>query len=149
MQAATAAGVYIPHLCHHADFDPIGGCKVCSVQVSGRLMASCTLPASAGMVVESDARRVATDRKRLVQMLFVQRATTTAVCGKSGSCHLQALGYHLGMQDTHFMHEYPHHAVDASHPKSGWTAAAACCASCACGPAAKSMAERVRHRWGA
>ena len=31
MQAAQAAGVYIPHLCHHADFSPIGSCKVCSV----------------------------------------------------------------------------------------------------------------------
>lgn len=116
MQAATAAGVYIPHLCHHADFDPIGSCKVCSVRINGRTVASCTLPANAGMVVESETPDIQTDRKHLIQMLFVEGNHHCPFCEKSGNCHLQALGYHLGMQDTHFVHEYPQHKVDASHP---------------------------------
>lgn len=116
MQAATRAGVYIPHLCHHHAFDPIGSCKVCSVRVNNRLMASCTLPAQAGMVVESESADIQDDRRRLVQMLFVEGNHHCPFCEKSGQCHLQAVGYHLGMQDMHFVHEYPVHAVDASHP---------------------------------
>lgn len=116
MQAAQAAGAYIPHLCHHADFDPIGSCKVCSVRIKGRTVTSCTMPASAGMEVESEAPDINRDRKRLIQMLFVEGNHHCPFCEKSGNCHLQALGYHLGMHDTHFVHEYPQHAVDATHP---------------------------------
>lgn len=116
MQAAQAASAYIPHLCHHADFDPIGSCKVCSVRIKGRTVTSCTMPASAGLEVESEAPDINQHRQRLIQMLFVEGNHHCPFCEKSGNCHLQALGYHLGMHDTHFVHEYPQHAVDASHP---------------------------------
>jgi [NiFe] hydrogenase diaphorase moiety small subunit len=116
MQAATAAGVYIPHLCHHADFHPVGSCKVCSVHINGRSVASCTMPASKGIVVESETAEINHDRQRLTQMLFVEGNHHCPFCEKSGNCHLQAVAYHLGMQDTHFVHEYPLHPVDASHP---------------------------------
>ena len=116
MQAAQAAGVYIPHLCHHADFDPIGSCKVCSVRIQGRTVASCTMPARAGLVVESGTPELQHDRQRLTQMLFAEGQHHCPFCEKSGACHLQAVAYHLGMQDTHFVHTAPHHEVDASHP---------------------------------
>jgi len=116
MQAAQAAGVYIPHLCHHADFDPIGSCKVCSVRIQGRTVASCTIPARAGLVVESETPELQHDRQRLTQMLFAEGQHHCPFCEKSGACHLQAVAYHLGMQDTHFVHTAPHHEVDASHP---------------------------------
>ncbi|MFT3857845.1 MAG: ferredoxin [Aquabacterium sp.] len=109
-------GVYIPHLCHHADFDPVGSCKVCSVRIHGRTVASCTMPAAEGMVVSSETPEINADRQRLIQMLFVEGNHHCPFCERSGNCHLQALGYHLGMQDTHFVHAYPVHAVDASHP---------------------------------
>jgi [NiFe] hydrogenase diaphorase moiety small subunit len=116
MQAVQAAGAYIPHLCHHADFAPIGSCKVCSVRIKGRLVTSCTMPASAGMVVESEATELNQNRLRLIQMLFVEGHHHCPFCEKSGNCHLQALGYHLGMQDMHFVQTNPAHKVDASHP---------------------------------
>ena len=49
MQAALAAGHYIPHLCYHPEFKPHGSCKLCTVKVSGRTAASCTMPAEAGL----------------------------------------------------------------------------------------------------
>ncbi len=122
MQAATDAGVYVPHLCHHRDFEPIGSCKVCSVRIKGQagqrdhMVASCTMPAAEGMVVESEAADINTDRQRLIQMLFVEGNHHCPFCEKSGACHLQALAYHLGMQDNHFVQAYPLHHVDASHP---------------------------------
>ena len=36
MQAALAAGRYIPHLCYHPEFKPHGSCKLCTVKVNGR-----------------------------------------------------------------------------------------------------------------
>ena len=94
MQAAQAAGVYIPHLCHHADFDPIDSCKVCSVRIQGRTVASCTMPARGGLVVESETPELHHDRQRLTQMLFVEGNHHCPFCEKSGACHLQAVAYH-------------------------------------------------------
>lgn len=120
MQAVQAAGAYIPHLCHHADFDPIGSCKVCSVRLVGphgeRTVTSCTWPAQAGLEVRSETAPIRHDRQRLVQMLFAEGQHHCPFCEKSGNCHLQAVGYHLGMTDTHFHHSQQPHAVDASHP---------------------------------
>ena len=44
IQAALAAGHYIPYLCYHPEFKPHGSCKVCTVAVNGRTAASCTMP---------------------------------------------------------------------------------------------------------
>lgn len=116
MQAAQDAGLYIPHLCHHRDFAPIGSCKVCTVLVGDRAMTSCTLLARADLEVTSSSQALQSDRLRLVQMLFAEGNHHCPFCEKSGDCELQAVGMHLGMQDTHFEHAFPTREVDASHP---------------------------------
>jgi [NiFe] hydrogenase diaphorase moiety small subunit len=37
MDAALAAGVYIPHLCHRPDLTPHGSCKLCTVDIGKHL----------------------------------------------------------------------------------------------------------------
>jgi [NiFe] hydrogenase diaphorase moiety small subunit len=116
MQAATQAGVFIPHLCYHPDFKPHGSCKLCTVKVNGRQTASCTMRAIAGMVVESDTPEINAERLALTQMLFVEGNHFCPSCEQSGNCQLQATAYHLGMMSPHFDHFFPNRAVDASHP---------------------------------
>jgi [NiFe] hydrogenase diaphorase moiety small subunit len=116
LQAAIAAGAYIPHLCFHPDFAPHGSCKVCTVKVGGRHTASCTTRAAAGAVVESDTPELNGERRALVQMLFVEGNHFCPSCEKSGDCKLQATAYDLGMVSPHFDHFYPDRPVDASHP---------------------------------
>jgi [NiFe] hydrogenase diaphorase moiety small subunit len=116
MEAAAAAGVYIPHLCHHPEFKPHGSCKLCTVNIGGRLGAACTNRAAEGMKVESETEALNAERRALVQMLFVEGNHVCPSCEKSGNCQLQAVGYHLGMLTPHFPHFYPARDVDASHP---------------------------------
>jgi len=116
MQAATKAGVFIPHLCYHPEFKPHGSCKLCTVKVNGRQTASCTMRAIAGMVVESDIPEINDERRTLTQMLFVEGNHFCPSCEKSGNCQLQATAYHLGMMSPHFDHFFPNRPVDASHP---------------------------------
>jgi [NiFe] hydrogenase diaphorase moiety small subunit len=116
MEAARAAGVYIPHLCHHPEFTPHGSCKLCTVNIGGRLGAACTNRAAAGLVVESDTEALNADRRALTQMLFVEGNHVCPSCEKSGHCQLQAVAYHLGMMSPHFSHFYPARDIDASHP---------------------------------
>jgi [NiFe] hydrogenase diaphorase moiety small subunit len=117
LQAAVAAGAYIPHLCFHPEFKPHGSCKVCTVRVGGREAASCTTRATEGAVVESDTPELNADRRALVQMLFVEGNHFCPSCEKSGDCKLQATAYDLGMVSPHFDHFFPDRPVDASHPE--------------------------------
>ena len=117
LQAATAAGVFIPHLCYHPDFKPHGSCKLCTVKVNGRHTASCTMRAMAGMVVDSDTEEINGERRALTQMLFVEGNHFCPSCEVSGNSQLQATAYHLGMMSPHYDHFFPNRAVDASHPE--------------------------------
>lgn len=116
MDAALAAGVYIPHLCHNPEFKPHGSCKLCTVNVNGRNAASCTLPAVEGQQVLSDVAELNAERLALVQMLFVEGNHLCPACEKSGNCQLQAVAYYLGMMSPHYNHFYPQREADASHP---------------------------------
>lgn len=117
IQAASAAGVFIPHLCYHPEFKPHGSCKLCTVKVNGRHTASCTMRAAPGMVVESDTEEINAERRALTQMLFVEGNHFCPSCEKSGDCQLQATAYHLGMMSPHYDHFFPSRPVDASHPE--------------------------------
>jgi [NiFe] hydrogenase diaphorase moiety small subunit len=117
VQAALAAGHYIPHLCYHPEFKPHGSCKVCTVRVNGKTATGCTMPAQAGIEVESNTEELNDKRRTLVQMLFVEGNHFCPSCEKSGNCLLQAVAYDLGMLSPRFDHFFPNRPVDASHPE--------------------------------
>ena len=116
MDAALAAGRWIPHLCHHPDFAPHGSCRLCVVKVNGQFAAACTVRAQADSVVESNTAELNDKRRTLVQLLFVEGNHFCPSCEKSGNCTLQATAYELGMLSPHFDHFFPDRPVDASHP---------------------------------
>ena len=116
MDAALAAGVYILHLCHNPEFKPHGSCKLCTVNVNDRKMTACTMLATEGMVVENNTQELNSDRKALVQMLFVEGNHICPACEASGNCQLQAAAYYLSMMNPNFTQFYQSHEVDASHP---------------------------------
>ncbi len=116
MDAALAAGRYIPHLCHNPEFAPHGSCRVCVVRANGRDVSACTAPAALDMVVESETDDIRALRVAILQMLFVEGNHLCPACEKTGACQLQAVAYHCGMLEPRFKHFFPHRAVDASHP---------------------------------
>jgi [NiFe] hydrogenase diaphorase moiety small subunit len=115
LQAVQVAGQDIPHLCYHPEFKPHGSCKLCSVRIGERMVASCTTPAAAGMNVESDVPDINDQRRTLLQMLFVEGNHFCPSCEKSGACRLQASAYELQMVSPHYDHFFPDRPVDASH----------------------------------
>ena len=115
IQAASKAGVFIPHLCYYPEFKPHGSCKLCTVKVNGRQTASCTMRASAGMIVENNTEELNAERRALTQMLFVEGNHFCPGCEKSGDCLLQATAYALGMTGMHYDMLAPVRPVDASH----------------------------------
>jgi [NiFe] hydrogenase diaphorase moiety small subunit len=116
LQAADAAGIYIPRLCAHRDLEPFGACRVCTVMVNGRPQAACTTPAANGMIVENGTEALKKHRMSLIEMLFVEGNHYCMFCEKSGNCELQALAYRFGILAPRYPYQFPHRDVDASHP---------------------------------
>jgi [NiFe] hydrogenase diaphorase moiety small subunit len=116
MDAALAAGFYIPHLCHKPGYAPHGSCRVCVVRANGRELSACTAPAKADMLVESETEDLRALRVAVLQMLFIEGNHVCPACEASGDCILQAVAYHCGMLTPRFPQRFPHRDVDASHP---------------------------------
>jgi predicted molibdopterin-dependent oxidoreductase YjgC len=95
LQAAKHAGVTIPTLCNHPDLHATGGCRICVVDVKGwrTPMASCTLPASEGMEVETHSPAINKSRKTILELLLANHPQDCLTCSVSGSCELQDLAY--------------------------------------------------------
>jgi len=117
MEAARDSNIYIPHLCYHPELKPHGSCRVCTVKVNGKYMASCTTPAENGMEIVNDGDKELTDfRKAVVEMLFVEGNHYCMFCEMSGKCELQAIAYRLGVMVPRYPYQFPMREVDASHP---------------------------------
>jgi [NiFe] hydrogenase diaphorase moiety small subunit len=116
MEAAIDAGIYIPHLCYSQELTPGGHCRVCTVKVNGRPQSACTHPAGEGMVIENDTPELLEERRRLIEMLFVEGNHFCPFCEKQGNCELQALAYRFGMIAPTLPYLHKKISVDASHP---------------------------------
>jgi [NiFe] hydrogenase diaphorase moiety small subunit len=116
MEAADAAGIYIPRLCALQGVDAHGSCRVCTVKINGRPQAACTQPVADGAIVENETEEINQIRRDIVDMLFVEGNHFCPFCEKSGNCELQAMAYRLGITAPRFPFLWPHREVDASHP---------------------------------
>ncbi|MCP3870368.1 MAG: 2Fe-2S iron-sulfur cluster binding domain-containing protein [Gammaproteobacteria bacterium] len=117
MEAADAAGIYIPRLCDTEGLKPQGSCRVCVVKLNGRTVAACTQPARPESSVESETPEIQQYRRDLVRMLFHEGNHLCPICEASGRCELQAMGYRLGItQATKYPYLQPVRPVDATHP---------------------------------
>jgi [NiFe] hydrogenase diaphorase moiety small subunit len=116
LEAAEAAGRYIPRLCAHKDLEPFGSCRVCTVIVNGRPQAACTQPIAEGIIVESETEKVRKLRTNIIEMLFVEGNHYCMFCEKSGSCELQALAYRFGITAPTYPYLFPDFELDATHP---------------------------------
>ncbi len=116
LEAAEAAGVYVPRLCWMKGLTPAGSCRVCTVRVNGRPQSACTQPVAPGMIVENDTEELRRLRRNLIDMLFVEGNHFCMFCEKSGSCELQALAYRFGITAPKYPFVFPQRELDATHP---------------------------------
>ncbi len=119
LEAARAAGVYIPTLCYHPELRPEGACRLCMVEASGArtLVASCVYPVSEGMVVKTNTNKVREARKTVVELLLTNHPKDCLCCQKSGDCELQKIAADLGVRKIRFEGgETKAHTLDNSNP---------------------------------
>jgi formate dehydrogenase major subunit len=72
--AAKAAGIEIPVLCHDERYDPVGVCRMCAVDVGGRVYAAaCVRPCEDGMEVKTTTDDLERHRATLTGLLLADQ----------------------------------------------------------------------------
>lgn len=119
LQAARAAGKKIPTLCDLEGITPVGGCRICIVEVQGidRLLPACTTPIQEGMSVTTNSQRLKDHRKMTVELLLVERNHVCSVCVSNGHCELQTMATEMNVSTVRFAYNFPKLTVDLSHPR--------------------------------
>lgn len=116
LQAANAAGIEIPTLCHHPALKDIGACRMCLVEVANiaALQPACTYPVTDGIKIETHTPRTEKMRKFVLEMLFSERNHYCMFCEMSGDCELQKQAYDHGLAHWTYPTPNPKLPVDAS-----------------------------------
>ncbi len=136
LEAAEAAGVQIPTLCHLKEATPNGACRICVVEVKGArsLVTACATPVAAGQDVLTESPRVVAARRMILELLLAsgnhncsahspkdqtrwaefqlnaQRTEGTAdLCPAWGDCRLQELAFRYQVTGGRFegLAKYP------------------------------------------
>jgi NADPH-dependent glutamate synthase beta subunit-like oxidoreductase/ferredoxin len=99
LSAALAAGIYIPHLCYHPSLEPLGGCKLCSVEIEGAggLVQSCETVCEDGMVVRTDTEAARHLRQVAMELLLASHPDDCTSCTVYLKCELQSVIQYLGV----------------------------------------------------
>lgn len=98
LEAALAAGFYIPHLCAHPDLLPQGGCKLCVVEVdSAQPVTACTTPVRDGMRVVTRSEGLERLRRTAMEFVLAGHPGDCTGCRSYGSCELQATMQYLSV----------------------------------------------------
>jgi formate dehydrogenase major subunit len=112
-QAASRAGVEIPHLCYKEGYRADGNCRACMVEIAGErvLAPSCCRAPKAGMVVQTQSVRAKSAQAMVVELLLGD----SAKAAHTSDSELVYWADKLGVQTSRFApREQP--MSDASHP---------------------------------
>src|SRR5215468_3096730 len=99
-QAAKAAGIDIPVLCHDERYDPVGVCRMCVVDVGApAFAASCVRACENGMEVKTATPELERSRAVLTEMLLSDQPARSedAKQAKTGDNELLALADRFGL----------------------------------------------------
>ncbi len=109
MKAAASVGIMIPHLCYLEGINEIGACKVCVVEMQGKikLLTSCNSPIEEGMVLFTNSPKVRRVRRTNVELILSQHDCNCATCVRSGNCNLQKIANDLGIIEIPYQKEIP------------------------------------------
>jgi len=141
LDVARRNGIYIPTLCYLERATPTGACRICLVEVEGakNLVPACSTPASSGMIVKTDTKRVIEARKMNIELLLasgnhnclaqdmdidlwtdfqrgVIRKEHKEICPAYGECKLQDLAIRYGVKPARFLPSRIEYPIEDSNP---------------------------------
>src|SRR5271163_3268561 len=120
MRAAMEAGTQIPKLCATDMVDAFGSCRLCLVEIEGRLgtPASCTTPVAAGMVVHTHTDRLKRLRKGVMELYISDHPLDCLTCSANGDCELQDMAGAVGLRDVRYGYAGENHVFAKTDGKA-------------------------------
>jgi len=143
LEAARAAGIYIPAICAHPMLTPDGSCRLCLVEIEGlnEPVTACTTRAAGGMVVNTDTPQVREERKEALKKLLAHHPCECLICERrdrcgpydiclrnvavtqrcvlcpyNGQCELQQVVDYIGLEGEELAWQYRGLPVDRDNP---------------------------------
>jgi len=143
LEVARDNHIRIPTLCHLKGAAPTGACRICVVEVQGArtLLAACSTPAAADMVVRTDSPKVVKARKMILELMLssgnhncatadaadngdwttfqlrVQQGDQSeALCPVWGDCKLQSLAYEYQVTGSQYAHGGANYPQEMANP---------------------------------
>lgn len=109
LEAAAAAGIEIPTLCHQEGISPSGNCRICVVEVEGskRLVGSCHTPIQDGMVIHTRSPKVLKARQATVELLLSGHTGTCVTDVDARECRLHGMASDLEVGPPRFFMRKP------------------------------------------
>ena len=88
LDAATAAGVYIPTLCSHPHLTAFGACRLCIVQIDNvrGLPTACTIPLADGMNIRTESEDIQRLRREIMLLMLSEHPYSCLVCKDKDLC---------------------------------------------------------------
>ncbi|HEY51637.1 MAG TPA: FAD-dependent oxidoreductase [Dehalococcoidia bacterium] len=88
LEAARAAGIYIPAICAHPMLTPDGSCRLCLVEIESmeETALACKAGVAADMVVHTDTPRVKEERKEALKNLLAHHPCECLICERRDRC---------------------------------------------------------------
>jgi NADH-quinone oxidoreductase subunit G len=104
IQACQIAGVEIPRFCYHEKLSIAGNCRMCLVEIekAPKLVASCAMPVSDGMVIKTNSEKVTKAREGVMELLLINHPLDCPICDQGGECDLQDQAYAYGRGSNRF-----------------------------------------------
>ncbi len=117
LQVANEQGIEIPQYCFHDGLSRPAQCRICLAEcwapnprndnklepfMGGKLLPTCTTPASDGMVVHTDSPKAVANQKAVMEYLLINHPLDCPVCDQAGECFLQDYSYKYGRSTSRF-----------------------------------------------
>jgi iron-only hydrogenase group A len=120
LEAAEKLHIKIPTLCYHKDLCIAGNCRVCVVEQVGnnKLVASCAMPVSEGMEINTNSLKVRNCRKHIIELLLTEHREECTKCYRNSHCELQELSAEYQITNQDFIDLVPdkNYTIDSVSP---------------------------------
>ena len=104
IEAADAAGIYIPRYCYHKKLTIAANCRMCLVEMdkSKKPVPACATPVSDGMKVFTKSQLAKDAQRSVMEFLLINHPLDCPICDQGGQCELQDISMGWGAGDSQY-----------------------------------------------
>lgn len=102
LEVAIRNNIYVPSLCYHSDVKIGGSCRICVVEVNGRLVTACSTKIEEGMNITTKSNEVEKARKINLELLFSQHQEECDDCIWNNNCKMLDLAKKYNVEINRF-----------------------------------------------